>query len=156
MIAGISDVQTAVWAKRNVPGTGQLGLYSWTSIAAETHDPCSGDSRDEAVPPNSTHDVVLLATPPAFRPLHTEAAVQAGKHLFIEKPIAVDAPGVRSVMASCRRAKKKGINVKDVGADKIKELAIGAIDKYPKFMEKAKIAVDAREEAAKDLEIEVG
>ena len=56
-------------------------------------------------------DVVLLATPPNFRPLHVEAAVDAGKHLFIEKPIAVDAPGVRSVMESCRRAEKKNISV---------------------------------------------
>lgn len=56
-------------------------------------------------------DVVLLATPPGFRPLHVEAAVRAGKHLFVEKPIAVDAPGVRSVMASCRLAQEKGINV---------------------------------------------
>ncbi len=58
-----------------------------------------------------TCDVVLLTTPPAFRPLHLEAAVEAGKHLFVEKPIAVDAPGVRSVMASCRSARGKGINV---------------------------------------------
>ena len=58
-----------------------------------------------------TCDVILLTTPPAFRPLHVEAAVNAGKHLFVEKPIAVDAPGVRSVMASCRRAKEKDINV---------------------------------------------
>ncbi|MBY0458548.1 MAG: Gfo/Idh/MocA family oxidoreductase, partial [Gemmataceae bacterium] len=45
-------------------------------------------------------DVVLLCTPPGFRPIHLKAAVEAGKHVFAEKPVAVDAPGVRSVLAS--------------------------------------------------------
>ena len=56
-------------------------------------------------------DVVLLTTPPQFRPLHLKAAVEAGKHVFAEKPCAVDAPGVRSVLASCEAAKKKGLSV---------------------------------------------
>src|SRR5207302_2035058 len=53
-------------------------------------------------------DVVLLATPPHFRPIHLKAAVAAGKHVFCAKPMAVDAPGVRSVMASVAEAKAKG------------------------------------------------
>src|SRR5581483_6236882 len=56
-------------------------------------------------------DVVLLATPPHFRPLHLAAAVEAGKHVFCEKPVAVDAPGVRSVLATCERAKAKNLSV---------------------------------------------
>jgi predicted dehydrogenase len=56
-------------------------------------------------------DVVLLATPPHFRPLHLKAAVDAGKHVFAEKPVAVDAPGVRSVMTSCETAARKGLSV---------------------------------------------
>ena len=56
-------------------------------------------------------DVVLLTTPPHFRPLHLNAAVEAGRHVFAEKPCAVDAPGVRSVLASCESAKKKGVSV---------------------------------------------
>ena len=52
-------------------------------------------------------DVVLLATPPGFRPFHLRAAVEAGKHIFCEKPMATDAPGVRSVMASAKLAKEK-------------------------------------------------
>jgi predicted dehydrogenase len=56
-------------------------------------------------------DVVLLTTPPGFRPLHLKAAVEAGKHVFAEKPVAVDAPGVRSVLASCALAKKKGLSI---------------------------------------------
>jgi len=56
-------------------------------------------------------DVVLLCTPPHFRPLHMRAAVDAGLHIFAEKPIAVDAPGVRSVLESCEAAKKKNLSV---------------------------------------------
>lgn len=56
-------------------------------------------------------DVVLLATPPGFRPQHLRAAVEAGKHVFCEKPMAVDAPGVRSVMESAQMAKAKGTNL---------------------------------------------
>ncbi|HBF22519.1 MAG TPA: oxidoreductase [Planctomycetes bacterium] len=56
-------------------------------------------------------DVVLLATPPHFRPLHVEAAVSAGKHLFVEKPVAVDAPGIRRVMDACRAAADKGLSL---------------------------------------------
>jgi predicted dehydrogenase len=56
-------------------------------------------------------DVVLLTTPPGFRPIHLEAAINAGKHVFMEKPVAVDAPGVRKVMAACERAKEKNLSV---------------------------------------------
>jgi predicted dehydrogenase len=52
-------------------------------------------------------DAVLLTTPPGFRPLHLKAAVAAGKHVFCEKPMATDAPGVRSVLASAEEAKRK-------------------------------------------------
>ncbi|MBN8732969.1 MAG: Gfo/Idh/MocA family oxidoreductase [Acidobacteria bacterium] len=54
-------------------------------------------------------DVILLATPPGFRPMHLRAAVEAGKHVFCEKPVAVDAPGVRSVMETARLAKEKNL-----------------------------------------------
>jgi len=56
-------------------------------------------------------DVVLLATPPGFRPVHLNAAVNAGKHVFCEKPMATDAPGVRSVMESAKAAKEKGLSL---------------------------------------------
>lgn len=56
-------------------------------------------------------DVVLLATPPHFRPMHLEAAVAAGKHVFAEKPVAVDALGVRRVLAACAEARKKNLSV---------------------------------------------
>jgi len=56
-------------------------------------------------------DVVLLTTPPHFRPIHLQAAIKAGKHVFAEKPVAVDAPGVRSVLESCAEARRKQLSV---------------------------------------------
>jgi myo-inositol 2-dehydrogenase/D-chiro-inositol 1-dehydrogenase len=56
-------------------------------------------------------DVVLLGTPPGFRPLHLKACIDAGKHVFAEKPVAVDAPGVRSVLATAELAKKKNLSI---------------------------------------------
>ena len=56
-------------------------------------------------------DVVLLATPPAFRPQHLKAAVEAGKHSFLEITAAIDAPGVRSVLKSVEVARRKNLGI---------------------------------------------
>ena len=48
-------------------------------------------------------DVVILATPPGFRPMQFEEAVKQGKHVFTEKPVATDAPGIRALPGRCRR-----------------------------------------------------
>jgi myo-inositol 2-dehydrogenase/D-chiro-inositol 1-dehydrogenase len=56
-------------------------------------------------------DLVILATPPGFRPYHFEAAINAGKHVFMEKPVAVDAPGVRKVLEMAKVADEKGLKV---------------------------------------------
>ncbi len=56
-------------------------------------------------------DMVILATPPGFRPQHFEAAIKAGKHVFMEKPVATDAPGVRRVLAANKIAKEKKLVV---------------------------------------------
>ncbi len=80
-------------------------------------------------------DLVIFAAPPGFRPLQFEAAIAADKHVFMEKPLAVDAPGVRRVLAANEEAKKKGLAV-GVGLqrhhqqgyiDTIKRLKDGAI-----------------------------
>lgn len=60
---------------------------------------------------DSDVDLVILATPPAFRPLHLRAAVEAGKHVFMEKPAAVDPVGVRSIIESSDLAKQKGLAI---------------------------------------------
>lgn len=56
-------------------------------------------------------DVVLLCTPPHFRPAHVEAAVNARKHIFMEKPVAVDPTGVRKVIAAVKRAQSLKLNI---------------------------------------------
>lgn len=56
-------------------------------------------------------DMVILATPPGFRPMQFEYAVKQGKHVFMEKPVAADAAGVRQVLAAAEEAKKKNLKV---------------------------------------------
>ena len=56
-------------------------------------------------------DLVILATPPGFRPMHFEAAITAGKNVFMEKPVAVDPVGCRSVIATAQIAKQKKLAV---------------------------------------------
>jgi predicted dehydrogenase len=56
-------------------------------------------------------DIIITATPPAFRPIHFAAAVEAGKHCFIEKPLCVDGPGARSVIATAKKAESQGLVV---------------------------------------------
>lgn len=80
-------------------------------------------------------DVVLLCTPPHFRPAQLKAAIDAGKHVFCEKPVAVDAPGVRSVLETAAIAKQKNLSIVsglcwryDLGVrDTIKQIQDGAI-----------------------------
>lgn len=83
-------------------------------------------------------DVVLLAEPPHFRPHHLELAIDKGLHVFCEKPVAVDGPGIRRILESCRKAKEKKLSVvsglcyrydlaKREVINKIREGAIGDI-----------------------------
>ncbi|MEE9131635.1 MAG: Gfo/Idh/MocA family oxidoreductase [Phycisphaerales bacterium] len=60
---------------------------------------------------NSDVDLVLLATPPHFRSIHFEAAINAGKHVFMEKPVAVDPTGIRKVIASAAQADRNNLTV---------------------------------------------
>lgn len=56
-------------------------------------------------------DVVILATPPGFRPYHFAYAIENGKHVFMEKPVATDAPGIRKVLETAKLAEEKKLNV---------------------------------------------
>ncbi len=84
--------------------TGRVGRHIVDVLNSGGHDVVAM-SRASGV------DVVLLAAPPHFRPAHLKACVEAGKHVFAEKPVAVDATGVRSVQASCELARQKKLNV---------------------------------------------
>jgi myo-inositol 2-dehydrogenase/D-chiro-inositol 1-dehydrogenase len=80
-------------------------------------------------------DMVLLCTPPGFRPLHFETAVKANKLVFMEKPVATDVPGVRRMMAANEQAKQKnlavavGLNIRHQNSSRevIKRVHDGAI-----------------------------
>jgi len=80
-------------------------------------------------------DIVILATPPNFRPIHLRAAIEAGKNVFMEKPVAVDPAGVNSVIESAAMARKKKLAIvagtqrrHDVGYNDImKRIQDGAI-----------------------------
>ena len=84
-------------------------------------------------------DLVILATPPGFRPIHFEAAVAANKHVFMEKPVATDAPGVRRVLAAAQESLQKKLAVgvglqrrhQNVYLETIKRLQDGAIGEIP-------------------------
>ena len=56
-------------------------------------------------------DVVILTTPPGFRPQHFDYAIAAGKHVFMEKPVATDVVGIKKVLAAAKKAKEKKLNV---------------------------------------------
>ncbi|REL39045.1 gfo/Idh/MocA family oxidoreductase [Rhodohalobacter sp. SW132] len=74
----------------------------------EEHKFTGFDSYKEAT---ALADVVILTAPPGFRPAHFEEAVKAGKHMFIEKPVATDAPGVRRVLEAAKEAREKNLNM---------------------------------------------
>ena len=77
---------------------------------------------------DSGADLVVIATPPGFKPQQFEYAVKAGKHVFCEKPVASDAPGVRRVLAATQEAKKKNLLI-GIGLQRRHEERYGAIDK---------------------------
>lgn len=66
------------------------------------------DAYTKAIP---LADVVILATPPGFRPMHFEEAVKQSKHVFMEKPVATDTAGIQRVLAAAAQAKEKKLNV---------------------------------------------
>jgi len=82
-------------------------------------------------------DVSILASPPHFRPIHAEACVNAGVHVFAEKPMAVDAPGVRRILAAGQKAREKNLSFvsgfetrySDTAREAMRRLHNGAIGK---------------------------
>jgi predicted dehydrogenase len=109
---------------------------------------------------------VILACPPHFRPTHFKAAVEAGKNVFMEKPIAVDGTGVRSVLETGELAKKKGLGVvagtqrrhEEAWIETMKRLhegAIGEIYAARAYFNGGRVWVVARQEGWSDLEWQI-
>jgi predicted dehydrogenase len=111
-------------------------------------------------------DVVILATPPGFRPYHFRYAVENGKHVFMEKPLATDSPGIRHVLESARMADDKKLNVV-VGLqrhyqenylqtlDRLQQGAIGKIRSGQVYWNSAGVWVRPREEGQSELEYQM-
>lgn len=74
----------------------------------EEHKFVGFDAYKKAIP---LADVIIDCSPPGFRPIHFQEAVQQGKHVFMEKPVAIDAPGIRKVLEAAEVAKAKKLNV---------------------------------------------
>jgi predicted dehydrogenase len=116
-LAGDSGV--VLWAMADVfPEKIESSLKNFTAAYASTPDRVNVpkerqftglDAYKEML--KSDVDVVLLAAPPGFRPLHFGAAVEAGKHIFCEKPMGTDVTGALSIMENARKAKQKGLAV---------------------------------------------
>ncbi len=114
-----ADDQTEMWAmadidqdqldrsretlEKNVPDPAQVNVSPERQFIG-----LDGFQKVMAIP---EIDVVILTTPPGFRPYHFEAAVNAGKHVFMEKPVAVDSAGVRKVLESAKSAKAQNLKV---------------------------------------------
>ncbi len=109
---------------------------------------------------------VLLATPPRFRAEQLEAAVKAGKHVFMEKPVAVDVPGVLTVMAAGELAKQKGLGIAagtqrrhmpsyQETIQRIQDNAIGDLVYARCYWNGGEIWVIPREEGWSDLEWQI-
>ena len=108
-------------------------------------------------------DVVILATPPYFRPAHFKLAIEKKKHVFMEKPVAVDPVGIRSVIATGRKAQTLGLNVvtgtqrrhqRDYIAtyEKIANGAIGKIVAAKAFWNQEHVWFRRRQEGWSDME----
>jgi myo-inositol 2-dehydrogenase / D-chiro-inositol 1-dehydrogenase len=108
-------------------------------------------------------DLVILATPPAFRPAHLAAAIAAGKHVFMEKPVAVDAAGVRSVIASADLARQKKLAIvagtqrrHDLGyratIERVRAGAIGEVMSGQVFWNQGGLWMNARKPEWTDME----
>src|SRR5690606_36898842 len=104
VLTAICDIDKAIVdrATKRLQGSSRFGSQVKIDKA-----PVGLEAYEEVI--NSDVDVVLLAAPPGFRPAHLAASVNAGKHIFAEKPAATDAVGIREVIAAQKAAQQKGI-----------------------------------------------
>jgi myo-inositol 2-dehydrogenase/D-chiro-inositol 1-dehydrogenase len=104
VLTAICDIDKAIVerAVKRLQGSSRFGSQVKIDKA-----PVGLEAYEEVI--NSDVDVVLLAAPPGFRPAHLKAAVNAGKHIFAEKPAATDAVGVREVIAAQKQAQQKNL-----------------------------------------------
>lgn len=139
----LADANSELWAcgeiyqpileKQLATIAGALGDKAASKINVGDRKFCGLDAYQKVM--ESGVDVVLLCTPPGFRPQHFECAVEAGKHCFVEKPCATDVAGVKRFLAAGQKAREKGLSVlagfcyrySDHGREFFKRIQDGAI-----------------------------
>ncbi len=111
-----ADPDTILWAVGDIFEERMKGVAEFEKRFSGRVDTDGGkrnfvgfDSYQKVI--DSGVDIVLLCEPPTFRPLHFEAAVAAGKHVFMEKPIAIDIPGLTRMVENAKKAQTKGLSV---------------------------------------------
>ncbi len=108
-------------------------------------------------------DIAILATPPGFRAQHFAAAIDAGKHVFMEKPVAVDPSGVRTVIAAAARAREKNLSVVagtqrrheiayNEAYQRIQEGAIGTVHSAAVYWNQGSLWMNKRQPSWSDME----
>ena len=157
------------WPTRFATAWTRLTEFSRNVVPSNSMYPRSGNLSD-SMPikkrSTATSTLVLLCTPPGFRPAQFEAAVEAGKHVFMEKPVATDAPGVRRVMAANEKAKQKQLlvavghhlrhEVKHVEMiDRIDEGAIGDVQFLRAYFNSSGVWVNPRQAGETEMQHQV-
>jgi predicted dehydrogenase len=108
-------------------------------------------------------DLVILATPPGFRPIHFAAAVDAGKQVFMEKPVAVDPAGVRKVIEAGKKAKERNLSVVagtqrrhevcyNEAIKRLRDGAIGDVESLAVYWNQGGLWMNKRQDAWSDME----
>lgn len=110
--AGVKLVAMADYSKENLDKSlSNLRNAHADKVAVDEKRQYVGLGAYKELLANDDINLVILATPPGFRPYHFEAAINANKNVFMEKPVAVDAPGVRKVHEMAKVADSKGLKV---------------------------------------------
>jgi predicted dehydrogenase len=110
-LVAMGDLVPDRLAKCRTELTASAAKYGFTAKYKVTDERCfTGFDAYKKVLASDVH-LVILASPPGFRPAHLAEAVAAGKHIFAEKPVAVDPAGVRSVLATYELARQKGLGI---------------------------------------------
>lgn len=104
----LDNCYKTITSKDNSDLPGAKGSLSAKIDVPEDHKFVGFDAYQKAIP---LADVVILATPPGFRPIHFEEAIKQNKHVFMEKPVATDPAGVKKVLEAAAIAKQKKLNV---------------------------------------------
>ena len=111
-----ADPNTILWATADIFEKTKDRVVKFKEKYGERIDTADGkrefigfDAYQKVI--DSGVDIVLLTTTPVFRPLHFEAAIAAGKHAFIEKPFAIDIPGLKQIVETAKKAKENGQSV---------------------------------------------